>query len=316
MAVAIKAKPTEMSDDVKSMVDLRHSAEQRGHYSPLGRLLSAITQHGTIVWPSERGEGVGPDLAIASPVDQIENPDAGWQAWADAFLVLGQWLGLPALRRNSNLPCPRCRHACDICDGSGKKQCEGLGCGGTGLVSSGPMECTGPDCAAQTGKFKADCVKCGGTGQLTKLTTCAMCCGSGKMTCSRCRGTAMFSTGRVDGSLDYQLPACRACGGTQWKGKFERQDPAKFTNAMLATSGQQPNGNGYRQVPRYLALGPIQSFVIQDFQTSKPRQFEVSADEKGDLLFLLVPASPRQKPQKAYLVGGVVREREGARGAA
>jgi hypothetical protein len=311
MTVATKVKPTEMPDDVKSMVDLRHSAEQRGHYSPLGRLLSMITQHGTILWPSERGEGCGPDLALISPYENHDlhpgpSPDISSEAMGGAILViLGHWSGLPALRRNSNLPCPRCRHACDICDGSGKKQCEGLGCGGTGVVTRGPQECPAPGCALETGKFKPDCDKCGGTGSITKMETCPMCGGSGKMTCSRCRGTAMFSTGRADGALDYQLPACKACAGTGWKGKFERQDTAKFANAQLANNSH-----------KWLALGPIQSFVIQDFQTSKPRQFEVSADEKGDLLFLLVPASPRQKPQKAYLVGGVVREREGARGAA
>jgi hypothetical protein len=305
-----QTKPAEMSEEIRSMVDLRHSAEQRGNFSPLGRLVSMITQHGTILWPSEQGEGCGPDLAMRANTEFEEGDIIDHST----FLVLGQWSGLPALRRNSTTPCPRCRQDCDVCDGSGKKQCEGMQCGGRGTVPDVGVECPAPGCAAETGKFNPACDKCGGSGWFVPMIVCLMCGGSGRMTCSRCRGTGKFSTGRVDGSLDYQLPRCISCDGTGWKGTLEKQDVGKFTNAELVV--HRHPGQKSRVLQYWFALGPIQSFVVQDFQTSKPRQFEVSPDDKGDLLFLLVPSSPRQKPQKAYLVGGKVRESAGARGAA
>ena len=304
-----KPKPSEMSPEVRSMIDLRHSAEQRGHYSPLGRLLSMQTDKGTIVWPSEQGEGVGPDLA------EIVDTDRGFARFS--LIVLGQWFGLPPLRKNSTSPCPKCKHACDICDGSGKKQCEGVACGGRGTVP-GPGElCPAPNCSAQTGKPKPECEKCGGSGWYAGLITCPMCLGSGKMTCSRCRGTGRFATGRVNGSTDWTLPKCKACDGTGWKGSFIKQDLAKFTNArLLRIDRYKTPVSKHKKGGEFLALGPILNFIVQDFTTNRPRSFDVQRDDKGDLLFLLVPASPRQKPQKAYLVGGVVRERTRESGAA
>jgi hypothetical protein len=50
--------------------------------------------------------------------------------------------------------------------------------------------------------------------------------------------------------------------------------------------------------------------VIQDSSDGQRRVFDIGADAAGDLMVMLVPRSPRTKPQKAYLVGGVVRERE------
>lgn len=321
-----------MSPEVRSMIDLRHSAEQRGHYSPLGRLLSMQTDKGTIVWPSEQGEGVGPDLALCSPVPLPEK-DAGsvvFRVMAHdelgdfGLLVLGQWFGLPLLRTNfinsvtgQKVPCLRCRHACDICDGSGKKQCEGVACGGRGTVPGPGEHCPAPNCAAQTGKPKPECEKCGGSGWYAGLITCPMCLGSGKMTCSRCRGTGRFATGRVNGSTDWTLPKCKACDGTGWKGSFIKQDLAKFTNArLLRIDRYKTPVSKHKKGGEFLALGPILNFIVQDFTTNRPRSFDVQRDDKGDLLFLLVPASPRQKPQKAYLVGGVVRERTRESGAA
>ena len=304
-----------MSSDLRTMVDLRHSAEQRGHFSPLGRLLSMVTQHGVIVWPSERGEGVGPDLAWLD----VKVPENSRIEGGDFLMVLGAWAGLPALRKNSDVPCPKCRHACDICDGSGKKVCEGIGCGGRGTVPGAGEICPAMGCSKDSGKPNPVCDKCGGSGWWVDLLTCPMCTGSGKMTCSRCRGTGKFSTGRVRGSLDPQLPRCKACDGTGRKGELVPQRLSKFTNAMLCRVLPYSRNVARSKKTRmlcYLALGPIYNFAVQDFTTSKLRTFEVSPDDKGDLLFLLVPASSRQKPQKAYLVGGVVREREGARGAA
>jgi hypothetical protein len=310
-----KSTPSEMSSDVRVMIDLRHDAEQRGHYAPLGRLLYLETAHGMISWPSHDGEGVGPDLALAVLSVEAERAKYDFKKGLDfESIVLGQWMGLPALRKNSTTPCAKCRHACDVCDGSGKKQCEGLNCGGRGTVPGKFMLCPAPKCSEQTGKINpAGCEHCGNSGQVAEMIVCPMCCGSKLMTCSRCRGKGKFSTGRVNGSLDWQLPKCKACAGTGWKGKLEKYDLNKFINAELVRSSSSKRRGAAQH---WLVLGPIISLALLDYATGRTRTFEVSADEAGDLLVLLVPASPRQKPQKAYLVGGVVRERESARGAA
>ena len=59
----------------------------------------------------------------------------------------------------------------------------------------------------------------------------------------------------------------------------------------------------------FSVLGPIREFAIRDPQSLRTRIFDVDADAVGDLLMLLVPARATMRPQKAYLVGGVVRER-------
>jgi hypothetical protein len=303
------------------LIDARHQAEQRGHFEPLGRVLSFETAHGVIQFGMELGEGTGPDLAVE---------DGG-------LIVLGAWSGLPALckplttprlDRNKrptytgetgslvsfdapgavavldNVPCPKCRHACNICDGEGQKQCQGLNCGGRGWIPGNWISCPGPGCRADTGTFKGDCATCAHSpvrGLIQEEMVCPMCGGSKVMACEGCRGTKKISTGRLNGSLDYRLPACKACGGTGWKSQLVEQDLAKFTNAILG---------------KYLALGPIYSFTVKDYSTMRPRTFEVSVDSAGDFLMLMVPASARQKPQKAYLVGGVVRERGGSQSGA
>ena len=59
----------------------------------------------------------------------------------------------------------------------------------------------------------------------------------------------------------------------------------------------------------FLVLGPIREFAIRDPQSLRTRIFDVGPDAAGDWLVLLVPALATMRPQKAYLVGGVVRER-------
>jgi hypothetical protein len=157
-----------------------------------------------------------------------------------------------------------------------------------------------------------------------------MCCGVKRadgfsvMKCSACRGAGKRSTGIVGGSLDWQLPKCKACAGTAWKGTFVRQDVKKFTNAKiiipgniarlkLTRLGRWPGKNRRRMASNpmsVLALGPIHSFTIKDFMQNRIRTFGVSQDSQGDYLMLLVPKVPRSQ-SKAYLVGGVVRERIG-----
>ena len=287
-----------MSAEVREMIQLRHSAEQRGHFEPLGRLQWMRTEHGLIRFPAVNGEGCGPDLASSGE---------GSLSSSDALIVLGRWQGFPPLRVNSSKPCPKCRHACDVCNGGGRKLCEL--CGGQTWQRGKWLPCPGPGCVRDTGgfgpgKIKAGCATCMGSGQVPEQLPCAMCESSGQMTCTRCRGTGKYSTGRVNGSIDWDIaPLCKACSGTCCVGRWEKQDEKKFANATLVR-------HSANSIPKtYLVLGPIREFAIRDPQTLRTRLFDVAPDSAGDLLVLLVPRSPRQTPQKAYLVGGVVRER-------
>jgi hypothetical protein len=296
------------------MIDARHQAEQRGNFSPLGRLLYLDTAHGRIEFPAENGDGCGPDLAFMLQQTTIPDTiDADFIA-ENTLLVLGAWAGLPPLRRNSGKPCPKCRHACDICDGSGKKQCEGFGCGGNGWIPGPWKLCPAHNCSAQKGRPNPDgCDTCRGAGQIPEELPCPMCNGSKIMTCSRCKGTGKFSTGFINGSTDWRLPKCKACGGTSYQGTYVMQELEKFTNAVLSSapevvSKSKHGGTVFKNPQRFLVLGPIHSFCVSDFESSRPRVFDVGADHLGDLLVMVVPASARQKPQKAYLVGGVIRE--------
>jgi hypothetical protein len=316
-----KAKPREMSPEVRAMIDVRHGAEQRGHFEPLGRLMVLETAHGLIEFPSERGEGIGPDLGTVVKSEAHEEGRAYMAvasgAWTDfqTLLVLGEWQGLPALRRSSPDPCPQCRHVCDVCDGRGKKQCNFLNCGGRGWYPGTWLPCPGPGCYKDTGHYKQDCATCATStvrGQIAAQIPCDQCSGTGVMVCEGCKGSGKRSTGHVNGSLDWRMPVCKACGGSGRKGHFERQDVEKFTNAVLWSRLER---RGVGQI-KHLALGPIHSFTVNGFGANRLRCFEVSRDAAGDYLMLLVPASKRQKPQKAYLVGGVVRERASGQGAA
>ena len=318
-----KLKPSEMSAEVRAMLDLRHQAEQRGHFEPLGRLLSLDTAHGVIEFGTQQGEATGPDLAsvlITSDIPPLPEP-MRQDLWNGSLLVLGAWTGPPALRRNTQVPCAKCRHICDICSGFGKKQCEGLDCGGRGWIGGKWISCPGPGCHAETGQYKEDCAKCLRSevrGMVREQVVCPMCKGEmgpngfTVMTCSGCRGTKKRSTGRVNGSLDWRLPVCKSCAGTGWKGEFVKQDVGKFTNAELRISSTIPRDRPkvlvVKPSQKFLALGPIHSFVIKDFGTRRIRSFEVSQDSSGDFLMLLVPKVVRGSRSKAYLVGGVVRE--------
>ena len=305
---------------MRDMIGVRHLAEQRGHFEPLGRLQWLRTEHGMIQFPAVNGEGCGPDLAYAKRVvkeyprsaessviaTQVEIPESDR---GGALIILGHWEGLPALRVNTRKPCPRCRHACDVCDGGGKKLCEL--CGGRKWIPGPWLPCPGPGCVRDSGGFasgtiKQGCATCGASGQVPEQKLCPMCDGLAQITCSRCQGSGKYSTGRINGSVDWDVsPKCRFCAGTCCVGEWQPQKPEAFMNATL-------------QIPRtaktsakgYLVLGPISEFAIRDPRTLRARIFDVSPDVARDRLVLLVPRSRLQKPQKAYLVGGIVRERK------
>jgi len=278
-----------MTEEVRDMIALRHSAEQRGDFEPLGRLIWLKTDHGLIYFPVRNaavGEGCGPDLAVVAPSDD----------WPNELIVLGRWEGLPALRVNSTQSCPRCKHTCDVCLGKKKKLCEL--CGGNGWTPGKWLFCAAEGCSAQTGTPKANCSGCGGAGQIAEHVECPMCNGSKQMTCSRCKGTGKYSTGRKGGSEDFEAaPKCPACSGSTYKGGWKPQAVNRFKNAELDDSGK-----------RYDVIGPIREFAIRDARDQHTRIFAVEPDSAGDYLALLVPALKRMRPQKAYLVAGIWRE--------
>jgi hypothetical protein len=310
-----------LSSDLRDMIDVRHQAEQRGHFEPIGRLLTLDTGHGLIEFGIHNGECAGPDLGIVHGFDlncTKEDP-LGLKREGEPLLVLGQWLGLPAIRKNSTIPCVKCKRVCDVCAGTGRKLCEGLGCGGRGFVPGKFISCPEPGCHRDTGQYKPDCKTCGLSdvkGMIREQVLCLMCLGVPGpdgftiMKCSACRGSGKRSTGRVNGSLDYRLPPCKACGATGWKGELVKQDVEKFLYAQLDPLKWEDGKKWPEQT--MLALGPIQSFMIKDFAENRVRAFGVLPDESGEYLNLLVPKVLRDSPRcKAYLVGGVVREKVG-----
>ena len=349
--VATKPESSTMTQEVRNMIALRHSAEQRGHFEVLGRLLSLRTDHGTIQFPAKNGEWSGPDVAAAMmPIPGREYPSRGenlvqgeFADW-NTLCVLGAWSGLPSLLRSAtrlidcpgtdcirrtgridpkcqpckgvgkftvSIPCPKCTHVCDQCDGLGTKQCEGFQCGGRGWTPGVWLPCPGAGCVAETGGFekgfiKEGCLVCRGSGQVPDQVQCKMCLGTKIMSCARCKGTGEFSTGKINGTIDWTAKQCPACEGLAVRSERVRQDVNIFTNATLRIPRTKT-----ASAKGFLVLGPIRQFVLQDVRSLLARTFDVTPDSAGDLLVLLVPRSARQKPQKAYLVGGVVREREG-----
>jgi hypothetical protein len=325
-----------MSAEVRAMIDVRHQAEQRGHFEPLGRLLSIETAHGMIEFGTLQGVGTGPDLAFVSeyetnytPINeastQIESHSKPFPE-AQLLLVLGAWTGLPPLRRNSSTPCPKCKHVCEVCGGTGKKQCEGLDCGGRGYTLGKWVSCPEPGCHKETGQYKADCLLCARSevrGMVREEVECLMCHGKkgadgfSVMTCSACKGTKKRSTGLQGGTLDWTKPTCKGCGGTGLKGELVPQALEKFANAEFTAVSQYRSHAGKIEKRAssgaMLALGPIHAFNLKDFASGKVRTFEVSQDGAGDFMFLLVPKVVRGTRSKAYLVGGVVREASGQR---
>jgi hypothetical protein len=325
-----------MSPEVAAMISMRHSAEQRGHLTPLGRLLWMDTEHGRIEFTYKDGVADGPDVARFEGFDGDSNlPDYA----GPALLLLGTWSGLPSIRTKKTkaapcpgdgcqlkakrvkadctvcfgrgsidvaVPCRECLHDCTACDKTGKALCQL--CGGSGTIPGQWLPCPGPGCYKDTGQYKAECVTCATSmsrGQIREELRCGMCGGSKKMVCPQCKGARKFSTGRRGGSINWDGPPCDACGGQCSAVEWKQQDIKRFANAALRETKADKR--------EFLVLGPIHTFALMEFESRSPRIYDVTPDSKKDLLNLLVPASPRWKRgRKAYLLGGVVRAR-GAR---
>ena len=290
----MKIPVSPLSDEVRAMIESRRDAERHGDFSPMGRLLWLRTDHGTIHFPIKDGEPTGPDLARTAN---------------DELIFPGLWLGLPAVRVNSSKPCPDCLHACDVCV-NGRKLCEL--CGGKSWTPGPWVLCGGSGCTKETGHFRGECKECGGTGQVPEQLPCQM-CDAGKlrdrkgfalMVCPKCKGTSRYATGRRNGSINWDAtPACESCAGSCCVGKFQKQDVRKFLNASIRPC---------KEMPGFLALGPIYCFALREYESTRTLIFDVTEDAARDLLMLLVSKVKNTTQQKAFLVGGVVREHGGA----
>jgi hypothetical protein len=300
MLDAVKQAP--MIPEVAEQIALRHSAEQRGNFSPIGRLLWLKFEQGVLGFRAD-GQGAPSGPVVAGVIRAEIETETFRAKWPDpnAMLILGSWPGFPSLRRNTSKSCPKCLHACDGCQ-KGRKLCSL--CGGKGWIGGNWLPCPGPGCNKETGNFKGDCRTCNGTGQVPEHNPCSMCDSTGKEFCPKCRGTGKYSTGKRGGSVDWDSPRCKACDGTTYVGKWAEQDLKKFTINRVSILKRPGNG--------YFVLGPILAFGLRDCEDFRERVFVAEADDQGSELGLLVPASAEQRPQKAYLVGGFVREVESA----
>lgn len=291
-------KSSPMTENVAAMIANRRTWEQRGQYSPLGRLMWLQTERGKIEWRALDGVQTGPDVARVMGI--TEN--------LDGLILLGS-LDFPPIRVNSTKPCKHCRHDCDMCGLTGKIACNGQSCGGRGWIPGSWLSCPGPGCHKETGRFNPECDVCRESairGQIAEHVTCAMCKGTGKVVCQRCKGALKFSTGKLNGSIDWTGPSCRYCNGCGFAGKWVAQDVRRLTNALVTGPARKV----------WACIGPIYALALMNFETNRPQVLQIRADAEGDYLFLLTPkVRGTGGRRKGFLLGGLVAPERAAVGA-
>jgi hypothetical protein len=279
---------------IRPLLEERREAMRRSDFEILGRMARAETPHGVMQFPYTSG----PVLAWMVERDRQGNVV---MLSKTKILIVSGWNGLPDLRVNTEEPCTACLRDCDVCQGRGKKLCEGYGCGGSGFGPGKLTLCPGPDCLAESGHVKPGCTTCAGNGQINKHAQCEICKGERiegvqgtVMICSMCKGKLKYPTGIQGGQTNYRLPSCDQCHGTKFAGDDVRQDVAKFVNAQIGLS---------------LVLGPITRFAVESVggEGTPPQVFDVNADAHGDLLVLLLEET--QTGVTPFLLGGVLNPR-------
>lgn len=224
------------------ITELRES-ERRGRFSPFGSILYIETERGRIQFP------IRPNFEPLQLAHLITDQGTVDRA---KFILPGRWFGLPDLQTVTANQCPECLRDCDLCEGSGKQICTGMGCGGRGWIDGPFQPCPGKRCNAETGKFNPKCKLCGGSGQIAQQLTCTICHGQKTMVCQRCRGRLKYSTGFKNGAL-YSLTErnekCKSCLGSARESFIAAQLEESFACADYA-------------LPNAKVLGPVETLSV------------------------------------------------------
>ncbi len=290
----VSIKP-QINPEVVIMMTARHEAHRRGNYVVLGSVSLLQTAHGVLRFPVAGGVATGPTIGYVTDSESKPNPQQ--------LVVLTSWEGVPDLREKTDKFCTACLADCDNCGATGKKICEGVGCGGSGWTP-GPFEqCGAPGCAKDAGKFNPSCEVCHGSGQIVPHLECLMCKGTGKMICPVCKGETRYATGIKGGAKDWTLGKCETCHGEQRQAFVKPQPIEAFINAVFPDPKNGP----------IIAVGPITSYIVDLTQEMREQEntvvkiFDVKEDAAGDHLFLLIDTA--SNPPWPYLVGGLLLER-------
>lgn len=238
-----------------------------------------------------RVQVVRPDGAAKTIDFRKDGPVLGFAIDTEQIVVTTPWSGIPPKWDDTDQFCQDCLADCDVCDATGSKVCEGYKCGGSGTVPLPMVACPAVGCLEITGHVNPKCAQCGGSGMFVPKGDCPMCAGTGRMTCSVCRGTKKRPTGIKDGRHDWRLPACPACGGSKFAHTEIPQEISGFVDVRIGPM---------------VALGPITRFAVESVggEGSPPQVFDVQADSNGQHMVILLE---HERPGAgAFMIGGVL----------
>lgn len=280
-AVAAPAPPTPAGGYLDPFLQSLRDVARMKQYRILGRLarMQIVRESGAKVIDFRKS---GPVLGMAIGSDQL--------------IVESAWEGLPPRWDETEEFCSACLATCDVCNGTGKKVCEGPMCGGSGRIKKPYGPCPADDCLAGgqdlARRPKADCAKCKGTGHYAELAECPVCKGSKQMDCPPCRGKGKRPTGNEGGSLDWRTPSCSSCQGSKFAHKEIPQEISEYVNARVGPM---------------VALGPIVRFAVESVggAGTPPQVYDVDADSNGQYMVLLLERE--ELGASAFMIGGVLR---------
>ncbi len=253
---------------VQNLLAEQAALMQRGETQLLGQIMRIQTDRGWMEFYHE-----GPILGARR--DRFD------------LLLLTEWKGLPELRKPSQTPCGHCTATCEQCAGEGKSVCEL--CGGAGKRYRRAV------CECAAGKpCDPKCKTCRGVGMFEEPYTCECCDGSKKMTCPRCRGLKMESTGIYPPEMRGKPNAlpCPQCRGHRIVIELEPQKMEKFLHGRLAG---------------YDVYGPIRSIAYKAMGGAARLDIvAIEPDLAGNLMVLLL--EPLQGGLKrGYFLGGLAK---------
>src|SRR5581483_5085302 len=259
---------------LREYVDERKQQVLRQQYTVMGQVDCLLTPRGSM----EFGR-TGPTLAT------FHDGKLGF---------ITEWPGLPDQFIPTGKLCPDCQAKCDECNGKGKRICLYPGCGGEGVIKVKTVACPAPGCLKESGKYKADCTNCGGSGSVFEPRKCPTCKGKGIAPCPLCRATGRMSTGYHRGATKkLGRPAPKLCRSCQGHGLVRRQNPQVMKKFIA------------RRHDGMTVLGPITAIVfhtVGDFNL-KFNIIDVKPDQDGNPMFLFLE-SPLPGAMM-HLMGGV-----------